>query len=352
LIIENFYEVSMAKVITIGAIRIGGSNSVAIQSMTNTDTRNVAATVAQIKSLVATGCEIVRVAIPDQTAAKAFEEIRKKVPNVPLVADIHFDYRLALAAVAAGADKIRINPGNLGGAANLKKVVEACKKKKIPIRVGVNAGSLEKGIKGKNVVEKSVKSVIKNVRMIEGLGYKNLVVSAKASSVPVAVATYRKLAKLIPYPLHLGITEAGSERTGIIKSAAGLGALLLDGIGSTLRISLTAAPEKEVQVAWDLLRALELRKRGVNVISCPTCGRTEVDLIKLVAQVEKAVEKIDQALTVAVMGCMVNGPGEAAHADFALVGGKKMFAIYRKGELLKCVREKEVLGEFLKLIRL
>lgn len=341
----------MTKIIQIGHVKIGGKYPIAVQSMTNTDTRNVAATVAQIKSLIATGCEIVRVAIPDLKAAEAFALIRKQVPKIPLVADIHFDYRLALAAVAAGADKIRINPGNLGGAENLKKVVEACRRKKIPIRVGVNAGSLEKGIKGRSLVEKSVKSVIKNVRMIEGLGYKNLVVSAKASSVPVAVATYRKLAKLISYPLHLGITEAGSERTGIIKSAAGLGALLLDDIGSTLRISLTAAPEKEVQVAWDLLRALELRKKGVNVISCPTCGRTEVDLISLVAKVEKAVEKIEQPLTVAVMGCMVNGPGEAAHVDFALVGGKKMFAIYRKGKLSKSITEKNALSEFIKLIR-
>lgn len=339
------------KVIKIGNIKIGGGNPVAIQSMTNTDTRNVAATVKQIKSLVATGCEILRLAIPDAEAAEAFKKIRAKLPNIPLVADIHFDYRLALAAVEAGADKIRINPGNLGGIDDLKKVVKACKAKKIPIRVGVNSGSIEKAVSGKNIAEKLVKSAIKNVKMIEKLGYRNIVVSAKASSVPITVMAYRKLSKLMSYPLHLGITEAGSEKMGTLKSAAGLGSLLLDGIGDTVRISLTAKPELEVKAAWDLLRACEVREKGVNVVSCPTCGRTEVDLIPLVKKVEKAVEKIDRAITVAVMGCVVNGPGEAKHADFALVGGKKRFALYQKGKLIKAVEEKKALEELLRLIK-
>ena len=319
-----------------------------MQSMTNTDTRNVAATVKQIKSLVACGCEIVRVAIPDEEAAAAFKKIRQQVRGIPLVADIHFDYRLAIAAAEAGADKIRINPGNLGGTENLKKVVAACKKRKIPIRIGVNSGSLEKGLKGSPAMQLA-KSALQNVRKIEKLSYRNLVISAKASSVPVTVETYRILAKRTNYPLHLGVTEAGSARMGTLKSAAGLGALLLDGIGDTVRISLTAKPEEEVQAAWDLLRALELRKRGVNVVSCPTCGRCEVNLISLVKKVEKAVQNIQNPLTITVMGCMVNGPGEAAHADFALVGGKRKFAIYRKGRLLETVSEKSALTKLINL---
>jgi (E)-4-hydroxy-3-methylbut-2-enyl-diphosphate synthase len=345
---------SSKKVIQIGSVKIGGKNPVAIQSMTNTDTRKVSATVKQIRSLVAAGCEIVRLAIPDESAAAAFAKIRKQVPNVPLVADIHFDHRLALRAVAAGADKIRINPGNIGSIEKLAEVVAACKKRGIPIRVGVNAGSFEKNlnptIHGGDIVKKLVASAVQNVRAIEKLSYRNLVVSAKASSVPVAVTAYRQLAKLLPYPLHLGITEAGSLATGTIKSAAGLGALLLAGIGDTVRISLTAKPELEVRAAWQLLRALELRQKGVNVVSCPTCGRTEVDLISLVKRVEKAVAAIETPLTVAVMGCVVNGPGEARHADFALVGGRKQFALYARGQLVKSVAEAQALPELLKLI--
>ncbi len=338
------------KTIQIGSVKIGGGNPVAVQSMTNTDTRKVTATVKQIRSLVAAGCEVVRVSIPDAKAAVAFVQIRKQVPSVPLVADIHFDHRLALAAVEAGADKIRINPGNIGDNTKLAEVVKACKKRGIPIRVGVNAGSLEKNLSAKSVAKKLVASAVRNVRAIEKLGYRNLVVSAKASSVPVNVAAYRELTKLLPYPLHLGVTEAGSLETGTIKSAAGLGALLLDDIGDTIRISLTAKPELEVKTAWQLLRALELRKKGVNVIACPTCGRTEVDLISLVKRVEKAVAGIETPLTVAVMGCVVNGPGEASHADYALVGGRKMFALYRQGQLVKSVPEAKALVELLKLI--
>jgi (E)-4-hydroxy-3-methylbut-2-enyl-diphosphate synthase len=341
----------LTKVIQIGKVKIGGKNPVAIQSMCNTKTQNVDATVKQIRSLVTAGCEIVRIAIPDLEAAAAVKEIRKQTKGIPLVADIHFDYRLALLAVENGMDKIRINPGNIGGVDKLKLVVAACKKRGIPIRVGVNAGSLEKNLKGKTIAAKLAESAVKNVKAIEKLGYRNLVVSAKASDTKTSVETYRILAKKIAYPLHLGITEAGSEKLGIMKSAAGLGSLLMDGIGNTIRISLTAQPEVEVKAARDLLRVLGLRKDGIEVISCPTCGRTEVDLIPLVAKVEKAVEGIQKNLTVAVMGCMVNGPGEAAHADFALVGGKQMFALYAKGKLIKTIQEKEALNEFLKLIQ-
>ncbi|MDD3066350.1 MAG: flavodoxin-dependent (E)-4-hydroxy-3-methylbut-2-enyl-diphosphate synthase [Candidatus Gracilibacteria bacterium] len=339
------------KIIQIGKVKIGGKNPVAIQSMCNTKTQNVEATVKQIRSLATAGCEIVRIAIPDMEAAEAVKEIRKQTQGIPLVADIHFDYRLALLAVENGVDKIRINPGNIGGEDKLREVVLACKKRGIPIRVGVNAGSLEKNLKSKTIAAQLAESAVKNVKAIEKLGYRNLVVSAKASDVKTSVEAYRILAKKISYPLHLGITEAGSEKLGIMKSAAGLGSLLLDGIGNTIRISLTAQPEVEVKAARDLLRVLGLRKDGIEVISCPTCGRTEVDLIPLVAQVEEAVEGIKKNLTVAVMGCMVNGPGEASHADFALVGGKKMFALYAKGKLVKTISEKEALGEFVKLIQ-
>ena len=339
------------KTIQIGNLKIGGGHPVAVQSMTNTDTRNVAATVRQIRRLVATGCEIVRVAIPDPAAAAAFAKIRARVPNVPLVADIHFDHRLALAALDAGADKIRINPGNLGSLANLKKVVAAAKAKKIPIRIGVNSGSFEKNLTARSVAAKLVESAVKNVRAIEKFGYRNLVVSVKSSSVPVTAAANQKLTKILAYPLHLGVTESGSEQIGIIKSAAALGGLLLAGVGDTLRISLTARPEVEVRAAWDLLRACERRKRGVNVVSCPTCGRTEVDLIRLTAKVEAAVARIETPLQVAVMGCAVNGPGEAAHADFAVVGGRGRFGIFARGRLLKTVKESAALPELLKLIR-
>ena len=338
-------------VIKIGNLQIGGSHPVAVQSMTNTDTRDVAATVRQIRSLLASGCEIVRVTIPDAKAAAAFAKIRAKVLSVPLVADIHFDHRLALLAVNAGADKIRINPGNLGGPTKLAEVVAACKKRKIPIRVGVNGGSLERGLTTKKMADQLIESAVKNVRLIEKLGYKNLVVSAKATSVPVTIKAYRRLSTLLPYPLHLGVTEAGSFETGTVKSCAGLGALLADNIGDTIRISLTDTPEREVKVAWDLLRALELRKKGVNVVACPTCGRTEVDLISLVKKVEARLAHIDLPITVAVMGCVVNGPGEAGHADFALVGGKKMFALYRAGALVKSVKEKDALEELITMIQ-
>jgi (E)-4-hydroxy-3-methylbut-2-enyl-diphosphate synthase len=338
------------KVVKIANLKIGGNNPVAIQSMLNTPAHDFAKSAKQIKDLLATGCEIIRIAVPDADSLPVLKKLRKRFPKVPLVADIHFSAELALAAVAIGVDKIRINPGNFP-TAQLAEVVQACKKSKIPIRVGVNSGSLEKGIKGKNAAEKLANSALINIKKIEKLGYRNLVISVKSSDVATTVKANRILAKKTSYPIHLGITEAGSEHIGLLKSAVGIGSLLIDGIGSTLRISLTAEVTKEVEAAWDLLAACGVRRRGVEVISCPTCGRTEVDLIPLVAKVEKAVSKIKKPLTVAVMGCAVNGPGEAAHADFALVGGKGRFGIYRKGKLLKSVNEKKALKELVKIIQ-
>jgi len=338
------------KAIQIGKVKIGGTHPVAVQSMLNTSATDFRASAKQVKELIKAGCEIIRIAVPSAESLKTFQNLRKKFPQIPLVADIHFDADLALGAIEAGADKIRINPGNFPQA-KLAKVVQACKKKKIPVRVGVNSGSLEKTAKGKTVAEKLASSALHEVRKIEKLGWKQLVISAKASDVQTSVEAYRLLAKKTDYPLHLGITEAGSEHMGLIKSSAGIGSLLLDGIGSTLRISLTADPVQEVEAAWDLLKALGIRKRGVEVISCPTCGRTEVDLIPIVKKVEKAVANIKKPLTIAVMGCIVNGPGEAKHADFALVGGKHNFAIYRKGKFVKSVSEKNAVEEFLKVIQ-
>jgi len=338
------------KTIKIGNIKIGGKNPVAVQSMLNADSSNFRESSKQIQDLLEAGCEIVRIAVPNEESLTTLRKLRKKFEQIPLVADIHFDHKLALQAIEIGVDKIRINPGNLGGDKNLKEVVEACKKKRIPIRVGVNGGSLEKGVKGKTLAEKLANSALENVRKIEKLGWKEIVISAKASDVRTSVEAYRLLAKKTKYPLHLGITEAGGKQAGLIKSAAGLGSLLLDGIGSTLRISLTANPVEEVKAAWDLLRACGVRSRGVDVISCPTCGRCEVDLISLVEKVEKAVEKIQKPLKIAVMGCVVNGVGESKHADFALVGGKKMFGIYAKGKLISTVQEKDALKRLVEVV--
>lgn len=337
------------KIVKIGRIKIGGGQPIAVQSMLNSKPTDFPASARQLRKLLAAGCEIVRIAVPNFDSLATFRKLRAKFPAVPLVADIHFDWRLAVAA-AEFADKIRINPGNLGSSENLKKVVAACRKKKIPIRVGVNAGSLEKNISGKNLAEKLANSALRNIQKIEKSGFKNIVVSAKSSDVKISVEANRILAKKISHPLHLGITEAGSAKFGTLKSAAGIGALLLDGIGDTLRISLTDSPEKEVAAAWDLLRVLGIRKRGIEIVSCPTCGRCEVDLIPLAKKVEKAVAGIPRNLKIAVMGCAVNGPGEAAHADFALVGGRRQFAIYRKGKFLKSISEKNALAEFLKTI--
>lgn len=336
---------SRTKRIQIGAVTIGGGAPVAIQSMTNTKTEDVEATVAQIKRLEAAGCEIVRCAVPTLEAAQALREIKKQI-SIPLVADIHFDYRLALAAMENGADKIRINPGNIGEKSRIQEVVERAKAGNIPIRVGVNSGSLEK-----NLVEKYggvtpeglVESALDKVAVIEDMGYDNLVISIKSSDVMMCVKAHELIAKRTTYPLHVGITEAGTLLSGNIKSALGLGLILGQGIGDTIRVSLTGAPEEEIKSARLILRTLGLRRGGVEVVSCPTCGRTQIDLIGLANQVEAMVQDIPLDCKVAVMGCVVNGPGEAREADFGIAGGKGEGLLMKKGEIIKKLPEGELL---------
>lgn len=334
------------KVIQIGACKIGGGNPVAIQSMTNTKTEDVAATVAQILELEKAGCEIIRCAVPTMEAAKALREIKKRI-HIPLVADIHFDYRLAIAAVENGVDKIRVNPGNIGSKEKVRAVVDAAKQKKIPIRVGVNSGSLEKEIiekYGKVTAEGLVESALDKVHMIEEMGYDKLVISIKSSDVMMCVKAHELIANKTDYPLHVGITESGSVLTGNIKSAIGLGTILYQGIGDTIRVSLTGAPIEEVRSAKLILKTLGLRKGGVTVVSCPTCGRTQIDLIGLAGKVEEMVADLDLDIKVAVMGCVVNGPGEARESDIGIAGGKGEGLLIKKGEVLRKVPEDQLLS--------
>ena len=318
--------------------------------MANTKTADVAATVAQIKKLEKAGCEIIRVAVPDMEAAKALGKIKKKI-NIPLVADIHFSHQLALEAIDQGVDKLRINPGNIGSQDKVEQVVAACQKKKIPIRIGVNAGSLEKDIlaKFKNKVTAAgmVESAMRHIKILEKLNFRDIVISLKASDIERTVESYKMLSRKVNYPLHLGITEAGTIFRGTIMSSIGIGHLLYSGIGDTIRVSLTADPVEEVRVAWEILRSLGLRKKGVTVTSCPTCGRTKIDLIGLAKKVEKMVEGVDKNIHVAVMGCVVNGPGEAREADLAVIGGEGVGLIYKKGKIIKKVDEKKLLKEFM-----
>ena len=333
------------KVIQIGNCKIGGGNPVAIQSMTNTKTEDVEATVAQILKLEKAGCEIIRCAVPTMEAALALAEIKKQI-HIPLVADIHFDYRLAIAAMENGADKIRINPGNIGSIDRVKAVVDVAKERNIPIRVGVNSGSLEKEIVekyGKVTAEGLVESALDKVRIIEEMGYDNLVISIKSSDVMMCIKAHELIAKKTNYPLHVGVTESGSLIAGNIKSAVGLGNILYQGIGDTIRVSLTGDPVEEIRSAKLVLKTLGLRKGGVTVVSCPTCGRTQIDLIGLAGQVEKLVENIDLDIKVAVMGCVVNGPGEAKEADLGIAGGKGEGLLIKKGEVIRKVAEAELL---------
>lgn len=341
-----------SKVVRVGNLKLGGNNPVRIQSMCDTDTRDVRATVKQILALEKEGCEIIRVAVPDMIAAQAIGKIKKRI-HIPLVADIHFDYKLALEAVRQGIDKVRINPGNIGSPEKIKLVVEACKKKKIPIRIGVNMGSLEKDLLEKYgaIPRAAVESALRHVRILEKLNFRNIVISIKFSDVPRMIEGYRMLAKKVPYPLHLGVTEAGTAFMGSIKNAIGIGILLHKGIGATIRVSLTAPPVEEIKTCWAILKALELRARGPELISCPTCGRTEINLLDLAAKVEKALAKIKKPIKVAVMGCVVNGPGEAREADIGIAGGKKCGAIFVKGKILRTVSEEKLLPELLKEIR-
>lgn len=334
------------KVIQIGNVKIGGGNPVAIQSMTNTKTEDVEATVQQILALEAAGCQIIRCAVPTMEAAEAIREIKKRI-HIPLVADIHFDYRLAIAAIENGADKIRINPGNIGDRSRVQAVVDKAKEYNIPIRVGVNSGSLEKPLLEKYggvTAEGIVESAMDKVRLIEEMGYDNLVVSIKSSDVLMCVKAHELIAKQCPYPLHVGITESGTVLSGNIKSSVGLGIILYQGIGDTIRVSLTGDPLEEIKSAKLILKTLGLRKGGIEVVSCPTCGRTKIDLIGLANQVENMVADIPLDIKVAVMGCVVNGPGEAKEADIGIAGGIGEGLLIKKGEIIKKVKEEQLLS--------
>ena len=340
--------------INIGGVKIGGDNPIAIQSMCNTDTRDVKATVDQIKRLEKAGCEIIRVAVPDMEAAECIRDIKKSI-DIPLVADIHFDYRLALRCMENGIDKIRINPGNIGSADRVKQVADMAKRNGIPIRIGVNSGSLEK-----NLVEKYggvtpqglVESALGHIKLLEENDFYDIAVSIKASNVPFSVEVYELLSDTVDYPLHVGITEAGTVWGGTVKSAVGIGAILSRGIGDTIRVSLTGDPVEEIYAAKEILKSLELRKFGVEFISCPTCGRTSIDLIKIANEVEEKVRNIDKNIKVAVMGCAVNGPGEAREADIGIAGGHGEGLIFKKGQILRKVPENRLVEELLKEIEL
>ena len=346
------YGRKKTRVIDIGGVKIGGDNPIAIQSMCNTDTRDAASTIKQINSLETAGCEIARVAVPDEEAAEALKEIVRKI-NIPLVADIHFDYRLALAAIDAGVDKLRINPGNIGSEDRVKAVVDKAKERKIPIRIGVNSGSLEKSILekyGRVTSEGLVESALKHTAILEKYDFYDTVISIKASSVPKSLDTYTLLSEKVDYPLHVGITEAGTVYSGTIKSAVGIGAILSRGIGDTIRVSLTGDPVEEVRAAKEILKSMELRRFGVEFVSCPTCGRTSVDLIKIAGLVEERCKNVQKNIKVAVMGCAVNGPGEAREADIGIAGGKKSGLIFKKGQILRSVPEDRLVDELMKEI--
>ncbi|MCL2577778.1 MAG: flavodoxin-dependent (E)-4-hydroxy-3-methylbut-2-enyl-diphosphate synthase [Defluviitaleaceae bacterium] len=332
------------KIVNIGGVRVGGGHPVVIQSMTNTDTRDTTATVAQINALAAAGCEIVRVAVPDTEAAAAISQIKKGI-SLPLVADIHFDHRLAIAAIKNGANKLRINPGNIGSENRVREVAEAAKASGIPIRVGVNGGSLEKAVleKYKGVTAQGLaESALQNISLLEKFGFNDIVVSVKASNVTLMLDAHKILAEKLPYPLHIGLTEAGTPLTGAIRSAAGLGTLLSIGLGDTLRVSLSGDPVAEIHAAREILSAMGLRSFGVIVIACPTCGRTDIDVAEIAARLEKKLAHITTPLTVAVMGCAVNGPGEARQADIGIAGGRGGAVLFRKGEILRKVAEDEL----------
>ncbi len=342
----------MTKQIMVGGVPIGGGAPVSIQSMTNTRTDDVAATVAQIRRLQAAGCEIVRVAVPDMAAARAVGAIREQIA-IPLVVDIHFDYKLALECIAAGCDKVRINPGNIGGADRVKAVADACGRKGIPIRIGVNGGSLEKSILAKYggiTPQALVDSAFGHIRLLNQFDFDNICVSLKSSDVRTTMEAYRLMSMQSDYPLHLGVTEAGTMKMGTMKSAIGIGGLLAQGIGDTFRVTLTADPEEEIYVARDILKAAGLRAEGPSLVACPTCGRTRIDLISLAHQVEERLMAVDKPITVAVMGCAVNGPGEASAADVGIAGGDGEGLLFCKGEIVKKVPQKELVDALFELI--
>jgi len=332
-----------SKAVRIGNVTIGGGAPIVVQSMTNTDTRDVRSTINQIRELEECGCELVRVAVPDMEAALAIEAIKAGV-STPVVADIHFDYRLALASIEAGCDGLRLNPGNIGDAEKVSTVARAAREREVPIRIGLNAGSLPPTDNTESTIaERMVTAALEHIRFLESVDFDLIKVSLKAFDVPTTVEAYRDIAEKVPYPLHIGVTEAGTPRTGIIRSAVGIGTLLYMGIGDTIRVSLTAHPREEVVAGYEILKSLDLRQRGPVLVSCPSCGRTEVDLISLAQAVEERLSKIDRPIKVAVMGCVVNGPGEAKDADVGIACGKGRGVIFRKGEKVRTVEEKDFL---------
>lgn len=342
------------KRIRIGSIYIGDNLPIAIQSMTNTHTQDIKATIEQIKALEEAGCQIVRSAVPDMEAAEAISKIKKSI-NIPLVADIHFDYRLAIESIKNGVDKIRINPGNIGDIDKVRKVVETAKEYEIPIRVGVNSGSVERELLAKYggpTADALVESAINKVRLLEKMNYENMVISIKSSDVKLSIESYMKISELTNYPLHLGITEAGTKYTATVKSAVGLGTLLYMGVGDTIRVSITGEPIDEIEAAKEILKSLKLIEGGVEIISCPTCGRTNVNLIEIALQLEKTVKGMvtKRPIKVAVMGCEVNGPGEAREADVGIAGGKGEFLLFVKGEVIKKIPQENAINELISLI--
>ena len=341
-----------SKEISIGNVKIGNNNPICVQSMCNTDTRNVSETLFQIQELADAGCEIVRLAVLNKDAAEAIKQLVKLSP-VPLVADIHFDYRLALQCINNGISALRLNPGNIGKREHTEQVVKLAKQQNIPIRIGVNAGSLEKTLKEKDIplAQKMVESAMGHVKILEDLDFDMIKISLKSSDVMTTIDAYRLMAEKVAYPLHLGVTEAGTLKGGIIKSSIGIGTLLAEGIGDTIRVSLTENPVEEVFAGYEILKSLKLRKRGVNFISCPTCGRTQIDLISLAKQVENRFKNLDEDITIATMGCAVNGPGEASHADFGIAGGIGEGYVFKKGEIVARVPEAELLDKLEEIIK-
>ena len=342
----------MTKQIMVGGVPVGGGAPVTIQSMTNTRTDDVTATLEQIRRLAAAGCEIIRVAVPDQAAAHAVGKIKEESP-IPVVVDIHFDYKLALEAIAAGADKVRINPGNIGSEDRVKAVADACRQRNIPIRIGVNGGSLEKEILakyGRVCPEAMVESAFGHIRLLNKFDFDDICISLKSSSVPITMKAYQLMSQESNYPLHIGVTEAGTVRMGTLKSAVGIGGLLAMGVGDTMRVSLSADPVEEVYAARDILRAAGIRREGAELVSCPTCGRTRIDLIALAGQVEERLKTVAKPITVAVMGCVVNGPGEASAADCGIAGGVGEGLLFKRGQIIKKVPQDQLVDELFALI--
>jgi len=342
------------RVVQVGKVKVGGGNPVTVQSMTQTKTKDVKNTVKQILNLQEVGCEIIRVTVPDMESAKAIGEIKKQI-NIPLVVDIHFQYLLALEAIKQGADKVRINPGNIGGKEKVEAVVRACQEKNIPIRIGINMGSLEKDLfqeYGKfGIARVMLESATRHIKILEDLNFQDIVVSLKGSDVNITREAHLLFAQRFNYPLHVGITEAGPVWSGTIKSAVGIGSILSDGIGDTIRVSISGESQEQVRIAWEILKTLKLRQKGVEIISCPTCGRTEIDLIGLANRVNQILSKVNAPIKVAVMGCVVNGPGEASFADIGLCGGRQQAAIIRHGKIIKTIKENEALPIFIEEIK-